>query len=165
MHTRYTFTALNVILVTACLIAMPSCSSRLTAAPDDGFRAQMQQEIIQALQEVVPLYEQQALFVEKSIQQPAVFIAMRKKWEANLSLDLVKAKARIPEARLRLAVAQHQPDVAIEEFRNIIRIQEERLRRIEARVKERLALSIEVAQEKIQFLEERIRLATTIRDM
>lgn len=154
MFRRYIFTVFSVFIVIACAIVILSVSSRSTPVQDERLKAQMQQEIIQALREVIALHEQ-ALMSAQAKQQEAV----------ASSLEVEQAQLKLFEARLRLAVAEHQRDGAMAEFRNILAIHEKQLQLIKSKTKQGLAVSSDVAEMKLQQLEQRIRLAMAIRDM
>ncbi len=154
MRIRHIFTILSVIVFIACVIVVLSDSDRSTAAPYDELKTQMQQEIVSALHEIVALREQELELV-------------RAKYEAVLtsSLEMEEAQKKLSEARMRLATAEYKPDVAMEEFRKILAIQEQQLAVIQSKAEQGLAVSSDVVEMKLQLLEERVRLATAIRDM
>ena len=151
MFPRHTVTALSILAVIGSAIAILSISPSSTPAQNAGLKAQMQQEIVQALQETVKLREQ------------ALWLAQAKEDIGLITLiELREAQLKLSEARLQLAVAQNQPNIAIEEFRRYKAMHEEQLQWI---ISKATATDSDVTEVKLELLEQRIRLATTIRDM
>ena len=151
MFPRYTITALSIFAVIGCAIVILSVSPSSTPAQGAGLEAQMQQEIIQALQEIVALREQALLLVQAKEGMGLI-----------TSIEVGEVQLKLSEARLQLAVAQNQPNVAIKEFRGYKAMHEEQLQWITSRA---AATESDVTEVKLQLLEQYIRLATTIRDM
>ena len=154
MLSRYTVTALSILAVIGSVMVILSLSSSSTPAQGAGLKAQMQQEIIQALQESIALHEQ--ILLEAQAKEDIGLIT---------SIEVAEAQLKLSEARLQLAVAQNQPTIAIREFRLCKAIHEEQLQWIMSKVAQEIATDIDVAKVKLEMLEQRIRLATTIRDM
>ena len=154
MFSRYTVTALSILAVIGSVIVILSLSSSSTPAQGAGLQAQMQQEIIQALQESIALHEQ--VLLEAQAKEDIGLIT---------SIEVAEAQLKLSEARLQLAVAQNQPNIAIREFHRCKAIHEEQLQWVMSKVAQEIATDIDVAKVKLEMLEQRIRLATTIRDM
>ena len=154
MFTRYTVTALSILAVIGSVMVILSLSSSSTPAQGAGLKAQMQQEIIQALQESIALHEQ--LLLEAQAKEGIGLIT---------AIEVAEAQLKLSEARLQLAVAQNQPTIAIREFRLCKAIHEEQLQWVMSKVAQEIATDIDVAKVKLELLEQRLRLATIIRDM
>ncbi len=154
MYSRHIFIVFSVFALIACAVVILSVYSRSTPAQVVGLKAQMQQEIIQALQESVALREQALSFAQAKEHRGLI-----------TSLEVGEAQLKLSEARLQLAVAKHQPDVAIKEFHNIEAIRERQLQWIKSKVEAEVATDLDVAEARLQLLAQRVRLATTIRDM
>ena len=153
MRTRYVFTGLSVVVLIACAIVVLHYSSRSTTAQSDGLKAQMQQEIIQALREIIPLREEALGVVKAKHQMGRIPL-----------LEMEKAQLKLSEARIRLAAAEQKTDVAMVEFGKIKAMQEEQLQRIKSKAAQGYASSSDIVELKLQLLEERIRFASVIRD-
>ena len=151
MFRHRTITALSILAVTGSAIAILNLSPSSTPAQGAGLKAQMQQEIIQALQESIALHEQALL--EAQAKKDIGLIT---------SIEVGEVRLKLSEARLQLAVAQNQPNIAIEEFRKCKAMHEKQLQWIVSRA---AATESDVTEVKLQLLEQYIRLATTIRDM
>ena len=154
MFSRYAITAFSIFAVIGCAIVILSVSPSSTPAQGAGLKAQMQQEIVQAFQEIVELREQ--VLLEAQAKEDLGLIT---------SIEVREAQLKLSEARLQLAVAQNQPNIAIGEFRRYIAMHEEQLQWITSKVLQDAATHSDVAEVKLQLLEQRIRLATIIRDM
>ena len=154
MFPRYAITAFSICVVVSCAIVILSISPSSTPAQGVGLKAQMQQEITQALQESIALHEQALL--EAQAKEDIGLIT---------SMEVGEVQLKLSEARLQLAVAQNQPNIAIREFRKCKAIHEEQLQWIMAMVAQEVAADSDVAEVKLELLQQRIRLATTIRDM
>lgn len=154
MFRRHTITALTILAVTGFATTILSLSSCSIPAQGTGLQAQMQQEIIQALQESIALHEQ--VLLEAQAKEDIGLIT---------AIEVAEAQLKLSEARLRLAVAQNQPDMAIREFHLCKAIHEEQLKWIMSKIAQGIATDIDVAKVKLEMLEQRLRLATTIRDM
>lgn len=151
MFSRHTITAFSIFAIIGCAIVILSVSPSSTPAQGAGLKAQMQQEIIQALQETIELREQALLQAQA---------------KENIGLitpiEVREAQLKLSEARLQLAVARNQPNVAIKEFRRYKAMHEEQLQWI---ISKATATDSDVTEVKLELLEQRIRLATIIRDM
>ena len=154
MFRRHTITALTILVAIGSGIVILNLSSSLIPAQGTGLKAQMQQEIIQTLQESIALHEQ--VLLEAQAKEDIGLIT---------SIEVADVQLKLSEARLQLAVAQNQPNIAIREFRLCKAIHEEQLQWIMSKVAQEIATDIDVAKVKLEMLEQRIRLATTIRDM
>ena len=151
MFPRYTITVLSILAVIGSTIVILSISPSSTPAQGAGLKAQMQQEITQALQESIALHEQ--VLLEAQAKEGIGLIT---------SIEVGEVQLKLSEVRLQLAVAQNQPNIAIREFRGYKAMHEEQLQWIMARA---AATESDVTEVKLQLLEQYIRLATTIRDM
>ena len=154
MYTRNIFLVLSVFALATCAVVILSVSSRSTTAQDNGFKTRMQQEIIQTLKEIIMVREQELVLAQAKLEQMLI-----------ISLEVEKAQVKLSEARLRLAVAEHQPDVAMKEFRSILAVHEKLLQFLDSKVEQGVITNVDVAEERVQLLEDRLRLATAIRDM
>jgi hypothetical protein len=154
MFRCHAITAFGVFAVIGCAIVILSVSPSSTPAQGTGLKTQMQQEITQALQESIGLHEQ-------------ALLEARAKEDIGLitSIEVGEVQLKLSEARLQLAVAQNQPNIAIREFRKCKAIHEEQLEWIMSMVAQEVAADSDVAESKLKLLQQRIRLATTIRDM
>ena len=151
MFRRYTITVLSILAVIGSTIVILSISPSSTPAQGAGLKAQMQQEITQALQESIALHEQ--VLLEAQAKEGIGLIT---------SIEVGEVQLKLSEVRLQLAVAQNQPNIEIREFRGYKAMHEEQLQWIMARA---AATESDVTEVKLQLLEQYIRLATTIRDM
>ena len=154
MHARCILVRLSIVLVIASGIVVAGCSSTLNIASDDELQAQMHQDIIHTLREIVVLREE--LLKQAQAKQQAT---------ASGELDAQEAQLRLSEARLQLAVAEHQPEVAMEAFRDVLAIHKIQLEAIAARAQAGMVGNGDVAEAKLQLLEKRVYLATTIQAM
>ena len=154
MFRRHTITALTILVAIGSGIVILNLSSSSIPAQGTGLKAQMQQEIIEALQESIALHEQ--VLLEAQAKEDIGLIT---------AIEVAEAQLKLSEARLQLAVAQNQPNIAIREFHLCKAIHEEQLQWIMSKVAQEIATDIDVAKVKLEMLEQRIRLATTIRDM
>ncbi len=116
MFRHYTITALSILAVIGSTIVILSISPSSTPAQGAGLKAQMQQEIIQALQESIVLHEQ--VILEAQAKEGLGLIT---------SIEVREPQLKLSEARLQLAVAQNQPNIAIGEFRRYKAMHEEQL--------------------------------------
>ena len=151
MFSRHIITSLSILTAIGSVIVILNLSSSSTPAQGAGLKAQMQQEIIQALQETVELREQALLQAETKENIGLI-----------TSIEVREAQLKLSEARLQFAVAQNQPNIAIREFREYKAMHEEQLQWIMSRA---TATDSDETEVKLELLEQRIRLATTIRDM
>ena len=151
MFSRHIITSLSILTAIGSVIVILNLSSSSTPAQGAGLKAQMQQEIIQALQETVELREQALL--QAQAKEDIGLIT---------SIEVREAQLKLSEARLQLAVAQNQPNIAIREFREYKAMHEEQLQWIMSRAS---ATDSDETEVKLELLEQRIRLATIIRDM
>ena len=154
MFRRYIIATLSILAVTGFATTILSLSSCSIPAQGTGLQAQMQQEILQALQESIALHEQ--VLLEAQAKEDIGLIT---------SIEVAEAQLKLSEARLRLAVAQNQPNIAIREFHLCKAIHEEQLQWIMSKVTQEIATDMDTAKVKLKLLEQRIRLATAIRDM
>ena len=155
MFSRHIITSLSILTAIGSLIVILNLSSSSTPAQGAGLKAQMQQEIIQALQETVELREQALLQAE--VKENIGLIT---------PIEVREAQLKLSEVRLQLAVAQNQPNIAIKEFRRYKAMHQEQLQWIMLRAAQDATTdSSDVAEVKLQLLEQRIRLATIIRDL
>ncbi len=151
MFSRHIIASLSILTAIGSVIVILNLSSSSTPAQGAGLKAQMQQEIIQALQETVELREQTLLQAETKEDIGLI-----------TSIEVREAQLKLSEARLQLAVAQNQPNIAIREFREYKAMHEEQLQWIMSRA---TATDSDETEVKLELLEQRIRLATIIRDM
>ena len=105
MFRRYTITALSILAVIGSTIVILSISPSSTPAQGAGLKAQMQQEITQALQESIALHEQ--VLLEAQAKEGIGLIT---------SIEVGEVQLKLSEARLQLAVAQNQPNLRLGSF-------------------------------------------------
>ena len=151
MFSHHAITAFSLFAVVGCAIVILSLASPSTPAQGTGLKAQMQQEIVQALQETVELCDQ-ALLQAQAKEDIGLITP----------IEVREAQLKLSEARLQLAVAQNQPNIAIREFHEYKAMHEEQFQWIMLRA---TATDSDVTEVKLELLEQRIRSATIIRDI
>lgn len=141
----------SILFSIACVI---TCGVILIASSDNGNEVELDQEIVSTLHKIVALREQAVLFAQDNHEQGITDLREIQQTQLNLSA-----------ARIRLAMAEHKPNVALKEYRLVLAIHEQQLLVIQEKIELGLATSSNLVDAELDQLEERVRLATLIRDV
>ena len=147
MRTRHVFILFSIAFIVTYGVI-------LIAASDNGNDAEMDQEIVSTLHKIVELRERAVLFAQANYEQGITDL-----------LPIQQEQLELSAARIRLAMVEGKPDVALKEYRIVLTIHEKQLQVIEARIEIGLLTLSDMIDAEVEQLEERVRLATLIRDI
>ena len=151
MRIRHVFILFGIAFIITYGVILIAASDNGNDAEND---AEMGQEIVSTLHKIVELRERTVLFAQANHEQGITDLR-----------EILQAQLKLSAARIRLAMVEGKRDVALKEYHIVLAIHEQQLRVIQEKIELGLATLSNLVDAEVEQLEERVRLATLIRDI